>query len=156
MLKLLSHRYRRYIVLSCAVLLILAGAQLAGLYASVVPELAYTTNVSPGLNLGAASLIANIFLIGMFGGHLALFGLAALGLMTQTDECKIAVWLGGISWVGMACVSVIAVVLIGELESSVPEERFYMMALAAYVIAGATLFTMRLADRKMKSKRDFT
>jgi len=153
MLKLETQRYRRYIVQICAAMLLFAGAQLAELYISVASELAATTNASPEFNMsfgfGAAALITNAVMIGMFGGHLALFGLAAIELMSESGEHKMAAWLAGFSWVGLACVCVIAAAMRGESEIAYTQEDFnFAAALAAYVLAGMALITMRFIGRK--------
>jgi hypothetical protein len=136
---------------ACAALLVLAGGLLAEFYRLSITELLFppppAAEYSLSLGLGAASSIDDVIVLGMGIGHLALFGLAGIGLAPHADKGWTGTWLAGLSWLGLACVCLIAVataVAVG-IDSFSPEEGIHIAALATYAGAGAVLMALRFA-----------
>lgn len=153
-----SPRSHRAIALTCSAMLALAGVQFAGLYSLSIMELLFPPTPAPeyslALDLGAASLIVEVIIMGMFIGHLALLGLAGIGAVPQSGKGKAGTWLAAFSWLGLACACLIAVVLgiSGEMELLAPDSRSELAAMAAYVSAGAVLIALRMIGN-LKNKR---
>jgi len=78
---------------ACAALLVLAGGcsrVLSPRDNGAVFPAPPARDYSLSLGLGAASSIVNVIVLGMFIGHLALFGLAGIGLAPHADKGKTA------------------------------------------------------------------
>lgn len=140
-------------------MLVLAGVQLAEFYRLSIMELAFPPTSSPeyslALDLGAASWIVEVVIMGMFIGHLALLGLAGIGAAPQSDKGKAGTWLAAFSWLGLACACLITVVLGmgGGMEFLAPDSRPEVAAMAAYVSAGTVLIALRMIG-DMGNKRN--